>query len=131
MQNNQNKFIASALIIIALIGGVYVYVIRGDGFEKVQTNITFPSGGETLVAGETYTLKWDSPGSIGTTTAIFLVDTALLSQGASVSIIDRKYGIIDAGSFDYTIPTGVSDSTYFFVIGTTTSNQFKITSSGE
>jgi len=119
MQNR--NIIAFIIIAVILIGGIYFYKVN-------QTEgIIYPKGGETLVAGKTYTVKWrGDTNPIASTTDIFLVDQALLSQGASVSIVDRKYGIEDNGSYEYTIPGAVQESEYFFVVGTTTSNPFKI-----
>lgn len=116
------------LVIIVLIGGFFFY----ERNRQPTNAITFPKGGETLVTGEKYTLKWKNVGETGSpnasTTQIFLIDQSLLNQGASVSIIDRTYDVPDTGSYEYTVPTGAADGTYFFVIGTTTSNTFKISS---
>jgi hypothetical protein len=127
MNNKQGILVAIILIVILLAGGFYYMVNRGK--TNTKSGVTFPSGGETLVAGKTYTLRWKTPTTTGSTTQIFLVDKALLSQGASVSITDRAYNVSDTGTYDYTIPTAVPDSTYFFVIGAETiSNDFMITS---
>ncbi len=130
MKNKQGILIATLLVAVLLIGGVYYMYVDRNETKEVASSITFPSGGETLVAGKTYTLKWNgSVSTVGTTTQIFLIDESLLPQGASVSIVDRIYNIADTGSYAYTVPTAVSDGTYFFVIGTTTSNHFTVTSS--
>ncbi len=125
-----NKIIMTVLVIIALVGGFFLLKNM-----KAPPQVLFPSGGETLVAGKTYTIQWNNKGKTGApagpTTQIFLIDEALLSQGASVSITDRVYDVPDTGSYEYTIPSAVSDSNYFFVIGTTTSKTFKITSASE
>ncbi len=131
MKNNQSIFIVGILLIVLIIiGGIYAYSNRIGTSSMAESHIIFPAEGETLVAGQTYTLKWDNPGFTsnlpGSTTQVFLIDKSLLSQGASVSITDRKYDVPDIGSYDYTIPTGVADGTYFFTIGTTTSDMFTI-----
>ncbi len=132
---NKNIIIGILVIIALVLIGSYFYKNNNNDEGDIlgSSHVLFPTGGETLVAGKTYSLKWDNQGNtgaaVGPTTQIFLVDKALLTQGASVSIADRKYDVPDTGSYEYTVPTAVSDSTYFFVIGTTTSNTFTVTSS--
>ncbi len=133
---NKNIIIGAIFIVALIFIGFYFYKYNNSNENiKEISHVTFPAGGETLVTGKTYTVKWDNQGNtgapVGSTTQVFLVDQALLTQGASVSIVDRKYDVPDVGSYEYTIPSAVSDSTYFFVIGTSTSNTFKITSSSE
>ncbi len=127
IQNNQqnnvpsdrkNKMLPIALAAIALIAVVVALFVSAN-----TVGVKFPSGGEKLVAGKTYTLKWKGgPNPI----QIFLVDTALVTQGESVSIADRVYNIPNTGSYEYTIPTAVQDSTYEFEIGDMRSKTFKI-----
>ena len=128
MKTNQKIIIAIVLVIVLVAAGIYIYQKNS----MPSSDIAFPSGGETLIAGKTYTLKWKNSGATGApqagATSIFLVDQALLNQGASVSITDRIYDVPDTGSYEYTIPTAVQDSTYLIIVGTTTSNAFKITS---
>ncbi len=113
------------VVILAVIAGILWYVGRDTRVELTQEGIIFPSGGETLVAGQTYVLRWQ--GETGNT-QIFLVDTDLKPQGASVSISDRVYGVENDGSYDYMVPQSISPGTYEFQIGNETSKIFQIVS---
>lgn len=86
--------------------------------------ITFPKGGETLNAGQTYTLTWNSLNE--DMTQIFLIDTSLESQGESVSVVDRVFNIPNTGKYSYTIPANTRAGTYVFTIGNLRSNPFSI-----
>lgn len=135
----RNGIIAIVVIIIFLLAGVIYFAAHTTqspkpisptsttptGIKSTSGSILFPAGGETLVKGQTYTLKWT--GGTGNT-QIFLIDTALEGQGESVAISDRVYNIPNSGSYEYTIPKNLSDSTYRFEIGTSTSNPFQISS---
>lgn len=92
---------------------------------QLQSEITFPKGGEKLTKGQTYTLKWTGGEN---QLQIFLIDTSLESQGESVSEVDKLYGINNTGSYDYKIPATVKDGTYKIEIGTMTSKPFQIVS---
>jgi hypothetical protein len=87
--------------------------------------ILFPTNTDTLIAGQTTTVRW-TPGS--GTTQIFLIDTSLESQGASVSIVDRIYNIPNSGSYSYTVPESLAAGAYKLTIGTLTSDTFQISS---
>jgi hypothetical protein len=87
--------------------------------------ITFPKGGENLIAGDTYTLTWTGGPA---ETQIFLINTELKSQGASVSVSDRIYGVKNTGTYQYRIPQNIAFGTYEIQIGNSTSNTFKIVS---
>ncbi len=113
-----------------ILGGWHWYVNNSDS-EKVESRVVFPAGGEVFEPGTTHRLSWDDPDNIETTTQIFLIDTALESQGASVSVTDRIYGIPDTGSYEYTFPVSIPNGTYKFSIGTLTSKTFQIASSTE
>ncbi|MFZ2523229.1 MAG: Ser-Thr-rich GPI-anchored membrane family protein [Minisyncoccia bacterium] len=129
MEKNKNIFIVGIFLVIAIIAGVVWFATKKDNkIENVSSNITFPTSEDTLFTSKTYTLKWTNTTGPSTTTSIFLVDSSLLNQGASVSIIDRAYYVPNVGTYDYTVPSGVSDGTYFFVINDETSNWFKISS---
>ncbi|HWC57940.1 MAG TPA: Ser-Thr-rich GPI-anchored membrane family protein [Candidatus Paceibacterota bacterium] len=90
------------------------------------TPITFPAGGEHLVAGHTYVLQWTPTAE--STTQIFLIDTALEPIGASVSSVDRVYDVPNTGTYSYTLPKTMKAGTYKFMIGEATSNTFEIVS---
>ena len=97
--------------------------------KKIETDSTnseyiiFPSGNENFVVGQTYILKWSGgPDTI----QIFLVDTSLKSQGVSVSLADRIYGIKNTGSYDYLVPANLKPGVYEFQIGNQTSKTFQI-----
>ncbi len=91
--------------------------------EPISSRVLFPSGGEHLVAGKTYTLLWSG----GTDPVqVFLIDTALKSAGVSVSISDRIYNLKNTGSYSYTIPKTMKPGIYELQIGDTTSDTFTI-----
>lgn len=85
--------------------------------------IIFPKGGESLVKGQKYALQWSGGPN---PTQIFLINTALESQGQSVSIVDRAYNITNTGSYEYTIPATIDPGSYKFEIGNVTSNAFTV-----
>lgn len=124
---NKNILVALILLIIILL---ITYILIGRKNDEIESNITFPKGREELVAGMSYKITWnhqeDGSPPKASTTNLFLVDRSLLDQGVSVSVIDRKYGIPNTGSYNYVIPSGVQESEYFFIIGTTTGHIFKI-----
>jgi hypothetical protein len=93
---------------------------------RVPDSITFPQGGEKLVAGQTYELVWS--GGREEALQIFLIDTSLKNQGASVSVADRVYGIENKHAYNYTIPANTKPGTYEFQIGSQTSPTFEIVS---
>ncbi len=91
--------------------------------QTASTTISFPKGGEIFSRGKTYILRWsggDDP------VHVFLVDTSLKSQGASVSISDRVYNVKNTGSVEYTFPKTLKEGTYEFQIGNVTSKPFKV-----
>jgi hypothetical protein len=93
---------------------------------RVPDSITFPQGGEKLVQGQTYQLTWT--GGREEITQIFLIDTSLKDQGASVSITDRVYGIENKHVYSYTVSPTIKPGTYEFQIGKQTSPTFEIVS---
>jgi hypothetical protein len=90
-----------------------------------EQSFSFPKGGEKLIKGQTYTLKWSGGHD---TTTLFLIDKSLESQGVSVSITDHVYNLKNTGSFDYTVPATIQDGTYKFQLDKLTSNYFTIAS---
>ncbi len=100
-------------------------VVTGDQTKIDQTQIIFPKGEESFVAGKTYTLKWSSgPNPID----IYLVDASLKKFGTSISLVDRVYAIDNTGHYNYTFPTEniKEDGIYEFQIGNVDSGDFKI-----
>lgn len=93
------------------------------GDSTAAVTILFPGAEQTLRKGISYTLKWEGGGP---QVSIFLIDSALETKGASVSISDRVYGIDNAGSYEYTIPERISEGTYKFMIGSGSSPYFRI-----
>lgn len=91
---------------------------------RVPDTITFPKGGEKLVQGQSYDLTWT--GGREETLQIFLIDTSLKGQGASVSTADRIYGIENKHAYKYTVSTSTKPGTYQFQIGSQTSPTFNI-----
>jgi hypothetical protein len=119
------KKIILILVLVMAVVGIWAYVDDSNGGfgDGGAVKIQFPAGGETLTQGQAYTLTWKGgPEEI----QIFLVDTALKSQGASVSVSDRVYGIENTGSYQYVIPRGLPEGTYEFQIGDATSKEFRI-----
>jgi hypothetical protein len=122
-----NKYLLLAIILFAAISG-YFYFSRVLQQEDTQiasasSTVTFPQGGEQLVRGMTYTLAWTG----GTDPVqIFLIDLALKNQGTSVSISDRVYGIKNEHIYNYTVPSDMKPGEYEFIIGSATSNPFRI-----
>lgn len=100
--------------------------VKTSASSSSDVQITFPTGGEKLETGKTYTLKWKGGGD--STITIFLIDSSLESKGASVSISDRIYGLKNTGSYDYTLPTRLESGTYKITIGRASSDYFKIIS---
>lgn len=116
--NKRNWYIWSILsVILIVIGGITYNVKHGNVSlqHTRQPSILFPLGGETLIAGQTYTLSWVQGGE---SIHIFLIDTSLKEQGASVSISDRIYNIPNTGSYTYTVPLTLPSGEYQFQIGT-------------
>lgn len=89
-------------------------------------HILFPTAGKKLIKGESYTFKW--AGGKDSVITIFLVDSSLQSQGVSVSLSDRIYGIKNSGSYEYTVPKSLKEGTYKIQIGQASSGYFKIIS---
>ena len=126
------KFTKIAIVGIIIIAGIFAFAwtkqqnrITYPGAET-ETQIIFPMGGESLIKGKTYTLKWfGGPEPI----AIFLIDTSLKPEGASSSTSDRIYNIKNIGAYDYQIPETLKDGIYEFYIGNNTSKTFRISQS--
>ena len=139
MRSTSGVLVVIALL-FAIVVGAYLFFVRTvpkstetppeTPFTPVA-RILFPSGEETLLRGGTYTVLWSGTSTEGTatTTQLFLINTALESEGASASISDRVYNIPDSGSFRYTIPTSTATGTYRFMIGKLLSNIFRIATS--
>lgn len=119
--------IVTIVIIVLAVVGVYFYYFS-TAPSVVSNQILYPKGGETFSAGNSYTLQWSSVNA-ASTTQIFLIDTSLESQGESVAISDRIYGVPDTGSYVYTVPTTTPSGTYKLEIGSLTSNPFMVAAS--
>ena len=91
---------------------------------KEPNSVTFPKGGEKLVQGQSYELTWT--GGREESLQLFLIDTSLKDQGASVSVSDKVYGIPNTHSYIYKIPENLKPGTYELQIGGETSNRFEI-----
>lgn len=131
-------FILILVLIIILAGLGFFYIQRttkvitpiptptSQPSSTPSSQILFPQGGESLIKGQTYTLKWSDGG--GSTTQVFLINTNLESQGESVATVDKKFNIQNTGSYSYTIPQTIPNGNYKFEIGNLTSNPFQIIS---
>lgn len=88
-------------------------------------HITFPTGNETLIKGQTYQISWVG-GKIAE--ALFLSNVAMQETGFSASLVDRKYDLANTVSYAYTIPSDIPDGEYMLQIAELNSNKFTITS---
>lgn len=131
-------FIILILLVLGFLGWAgYYYKNKSDLLSPspspVETSspastthqILFPTGSETFSAGQTITLKWNGGSD---PVQIFLIDSSLEPEGASVSTVDRVYGIKNSGSYDYTFPKTLANGKYKFQIGDLTSNYFMVNS---
>lgn len=119
------KILYAVVIVVALsvYGLFYFNKIDSPGESPRNPSITIPREGDTLVAGQTYTIAWTGA---ATSTALFLIDTSLASEGASVSISDRVYGIQDTNTYAYTVPSHIRPGDYRIQIGGATSGIFHV-----
>jgi hypothetical protein len=136
MRNNTGIIVGIIVVIIIIAGVFYFYSVSPTTPSTTAPSgtqegmITYPAGGESWLPGQSYTLTWTPPSTPdSTTTQIFLIDTSLESQGASVSIADRVYGVPDTGSYQYTVPQTLKNGSYRIEIGTLNSNTFQVASS--
>ena len=116
----------SILILIALAGALYYTKEEQKNDTQIvsaSSTISFPSGGEELRQGETYTLSWRGGAEV---VALFLIDRSLKDTGASVSISDRVYDIENIHMYNYTVPDTIKPGEYEFQIGDATSKPFTI-----
>lgn len=130
------QFLSAFVLIVFLLGGIVFFYSRKYQLQSTQQQqppttsppsprtVFFPSGGETLIKGQTYLLKWtEGAGDL----QIFLVDKNLESQGESVSIVDQVFDVPNTGSYSYTVPENTPSSTYIIKIGNLSSQPFQIT----
>lgn len=87
--------------------------------------ITFPTGNEVLVKGQTYQISWAGGKKAE---ALFLSNVAMQKTGFSASLLDRKYNLANTVSYAYTIPTNIPDGEYILQIAGLTSNKFTVSS---
>lgn len=123
--------VVSLFVVVATIGVLAFFNLRPFNettLEAVPGVVNFPASGDTLTAGETYTLVWNDP-NLESHTQIFLIDTKLEPQGNSVSVVDRVYDVPNSGTYVYTVPTSIISGTYVFSIGTARSEVFNIVGS--
>lgn len=121
------KIIIILLVILALLS-LYFFNLKSNiptSSDTAVEQIIFPKGNEELTKGETYALKWVGGGN---PIQIFLIDTALKPQGASVSVADRIYNVENKGTYEYVVPQTVPNGVYEFQIGNRTSATFQIVS---
>lgn len=138
MKKNLKKTYIGILILAFILAiGIYLhdamkqdqsFVPLTPGQTASTESVSFPKGGETLKQGNAYLLKWTDADASTTTTQIFLIDTALETEGASASISDRVYNVPDTGSYQYVIPASLPDGTYKFEIGNLLSAPFDVSS---
>lgn len=121
-------FALLVLVILIIFGLLYATkeAVLDNQIPAASSTITFPQGGEELVAGEVYTLAWT--GGIDPI-HIFLIDTSIKEQGASVSVMDRVYGVKNEHAYNYTIPETIRPGEYQFQIGDQMSGVFRVVAS--
>lgn len=138
----QQKFLAAFIVVILIVAAVVLWV-KGHpsavlnnqatpipavtaSTSPTRSQVLFPTSSDTLTEGQTYTLKWSGgPDPI----QIFLINQTLESQGQSIAISDRVYGVKNTGSYSYTVPTNLTSGNYKFEIGNMSSDYFQITGS--
>lgn len=75
-----------------------------------------PKEGDKWEVGKVYSIEWEGKGS-ESTFALFLIDKSLESEGVSVSISDRVYGIYgDNGAYAYRVPPTMKPGIYKFCL---------------
>lgn len=129
--SSTGTIVAVVIVLIIIAAGLYYYQNK-SGTSAQAFGISVPQAGMVLTPGQSYMLRWNDTGTAQestTTLAIFLINTALLSQGQSVAISDRYYDVPDVGFYLYTVPTSTLPGMYKFEIGTLTSDAFTIASS--
>jgi putative hemolysin len=93
--------------------------------DQSKVIILFPKGGETLVKGKQYTLKWTGGQNELT---INLIAKDLEKIGYSASLLDRLDHIPNTGTYEYIVPDRLPDGTYQFSIGGSITDYFQIIS---
>lgn len=119
------KFLPLAIIVLITF---ILFVINNKpvGNAPAPTNshpVTFSIPNGVAKKGSVYTIRW-GPGK--GKTDIFLVNRALESEGISVSLADRVYGVDNNGFYNYKIPTNIPSGEYRFQIGQHSSEYFTI-----
>lgn len=92
-------------------------------FPSDSLRITAPDSGEVLTRGTPFEIQWTGGPD---TLTVFLIDSALQTQGASVSISDRIYGIPNSGKLEYTPPQRLNPGTYKLTIGSSSTSYFQV-----
>lgn len=121
--------LAVVIVVVAMLAFLGLPPFSKNEVVQDEGTITYPTSADTLSAGETYTLRWTNLDSTAPT-QIFLIDTSLEAQGASVSVIDRVDNVPNNGSYSYVVPAVVTPGTYVFAIGTRRSDEFTINNPG-
>lgn len=114
------KILFTSIVVLALIGAFWYMLGTPSG----NSSVIFPNKGDDLVVGNTYTIRWNKQGEEAI--QLFLINTALLGEGASVSISDRIYNVPDSGTYEYMISEALPPGDYKFQIGTLESETFHI-----
>lgn len=126
--------VMAMFLILGLVGLIFIIASFGKEYESIELStleesqqeqsFIFPTSNDTLVKGQTYTLKWT--GGPPTIEAMFLVNRALQKEGVSVSIADRAFNIQNTGSYEFTIPTNIPSGQYQIQAGSLTSEYFEV-----
>lgn len=129
-EDNSNSGLISLVVILVgviIIGAMYFFNPKRDGGDEVtdEIEILFPKGGESFAAGDSIALRWEGGSE---PLGIFLIDSSLENQGASVGISDRISIEINTGEYTYKIPKTMKPGIYRFQMGETLSENFEIIS---
>jgi len=126
--------IMGMFLILVLVGLTFMIASFGKEYQSVelsalqtsenQQGFIFPSSNDTLIKGQTYTLRWT--GGPPTIEEMYLVNRALAKDGVSISLADRFFNIENTGSFEITIPTNIPSGQYQIQAGSLTSEYFEV-----
>lgn len=85
---------------------IAVFVCLSFTIFSQTITVTSPSGGDTLVGGQTYSISWTNTGSIS------MVDLYYLRNGVQYTI---QTNVVNTGSFSWTVPGGILSSNNGYV----------------
>lgn len=126
-KKNLKLIIPACLILIAVVA--YLFVCSFSQNPSIGKNkpiqFIFPKGGETLVKGNTYTIRYQGGSQA---ISIYLVSQVIEPNKITASIKDRIYDIKNTGSYTYQVPQKLDNGAYRLIIGDDMSSDFLVTS---